>query len=165
MTAREKIEAAKNQTASAIYSAALEDVEIERRAGFETGAFCPRANRSFAKALDEMIDQQATTEVAISLDIARSGSAYWMLELATIPHDLDDAVPSHVDIRVSDHRSRAGAYSHDGRTENYTRPDFELGRGASPAAVQWTAAAALHHIAVILNDPGPSPLDGSRAIS
>ena len=86
------------------------------------GATCVRTLTTIVRQLDE------TPDWKFDVDIARSGTAYVRLETP--------CGGALRDIRVSDHRCYAGAYSHDGRTDNYTIPDIEFRRGDKAADIR-----------------------------
>ena len=67
----------------------------------------------------------------VGLDVARTGTVY--LEVGIGPWDAYYGLfgeGADRSIRISDHRSYAGAYSHDGRTDTYTVPDIEIKNAA-----------------------------------
>lgn len=70
--------------------------------------------------------------INVYCDVARTGTVYISL-------DWNDLC-NNAAIRVADHPCYAGAWSWDGRTDNYTVPDAEIGRGATQAEIAATVA-------------------------
>lgn len=61
------------------------------------------------------------------ISIAQTGTVY--LEFMTGEYDAEYGFWGEGDVytvRISNHESAAGKYSHDGRTDQYTRADFEV---------------------------------------
>ncbi|TQV80328.1 hypothetical protein [Denitrobaculum tricleocarpae] len=71
------------------------------------------------------------------LSVAKTGTVY--IEVQSGQYDPDYKLFGDGDvfnIRISDHESAYGAYSHDGRTDNYTDPDFEVSKTAFMSEVE-----------------------------
>ena len=69
------------------------------------------------------------------LSLASTGTVYIRVQRG----DFDDYYGLFGDgtelvVRVSDHTSVAGGYSHDGRTYDYTNPDYEIGKAGAEIA-------------------------------
>ena len=79
------------------------------------GVTCIRTLKSVLKFFDARPDWEC------EVSVARTGTAY--VHVGT-PCEMIGR-----NIRISDHACVAGAFSFDGRTDNYTVPDLELGRG------------------------------------
>ena len=80
-------------------------------------------NVACKRTLRRVLDTAVTLDlVFVEVDLAKSGTAYVTL---TMDDRFDEVV-----IRIADHACYAGAFSLDGRTDNYTTPDLDFRKNA-----------------------------------
>ena len=83
-------------------------------------------NKSSLKLFFKHLNSQTNMHVT-KLSIARSGTVY--IDLGWGDFDADYGIfgdGDEIKLRFSDHACAYGKFSHDGRTENYTNPDYDI---------------------------------------
>lgn len=88
-----------------------------RSASKAVGGAVKRANYAAPSSVQEAKGLLDKAGLSYDEQVARTGTTYLSVQ---------DGKGGVFDVRVSDHPNVAGAFSHDGRTQNYTDPDIDI---------------------------------------